>query len=193
LLEEHAQGRSLSARANMLDLMLNQVSRMSRVIEDYRRMARLEVERQSLDARDFVASVLALQSLAPPAGVVVKSEVPAAPLECQIDPELLARALENLVRNALEAMPGGGTLTVSLERLQTEVTGGVILSVADTGVGMDARQAARVFDDFYTTKAEGSGLGLSLVRRVAQAHGGHVELSSEPGRGTRVVLSLPNG
>jgi signal transduction histidine kinase len=177
----------------MLDLMLNQVSRMSRVIEDYRRMARLEVERQSLDARDFVASVLALQSLAPPAGVVVKSEVPAAPLECQIDPELLARALENLVRNALEAMPGGGTLTVSLERLQTEVTGGVILSVADTGVGMDARQAARVFDDFYTTKAEGSGLGLSLVRRVAQAHGGHVELSSEPGRGTRVVLSLPNG
>ncbi len=193
LLEEHAQGRSLSARANMLDLMLNQVSRMSRVIEDYRRMARLEVERQSLDARDFVSSVLALQSLAPPAGVVVKSEVPEAPLECQLDPELLARALENLVRNALEAMPGGGALTVSLERLQTEVTGGVILSVADTGVGMDARQAARVFDDFYTTKAEGSGLGLSLVRRVAQAHGGHVELSSEPGRGTRVVLSLPNG
>jgi signal transduction histidine kinase len=67
----------------------------------------------------------------------------------------------------------------------------VELSVSDTGEGMDARKAAQVFGDFYTTKASGSGLGLPFVRRVAEAHGGEVSLRSEEGRGTTVKLRLP--
>jgi signal transduction histidine kinase len=63
--------------------------------------------------------------------------------------------------------------------------------VTDTGEGMDARQAERAFDDFYTTKATGSGLGLAFVRRVALAHGGDVVLHSAPGKGTTVDLLLP--
>ena len=67
------------------------------------------------------------------------------------------------------------------------------LAVEDTGCGMDARTRERAFDDFFTTKAQGSGLGLAFVNRVVQAHGGHVQLSSRPGHGTVVSVRLPVG
>jgi signal transduction histidine kinase len=98
--------------------------------------------------------------------------------------------LENLVRNAMEAMPDGGTVTVRTARSGAE---SVLLSVADTGCGMDARTRERAFDDFFTTKALGSGLGLAFVRRVVEAHGGRVSLESEQGRGTLVSVRLPVG
>ncbi len=91
------------------------------------------------------------------------------------------------MRNALEAMPRGGVLTV---RTRTEDSG-VVLSVEDTGEGMNARTRERAFDDFYTTKTTGSGLGLAFVRRVVEAHGGRVTLTSHEGRGTTVTLRLP--
>jgi signal transduction histidine kinase len=69
----------------------------------------------------------------------------------------------------------------------------VVLSVEDSGEGMDARTAERAFDDFYTTKATGSGMGLAFVRRVVEAHGGRVSLTSREGRGTLIHLRLPAG
>ena len=70
---------------------------------------------------------------------------------------------------------------------------GVVVLVEDTGAGMDARTRERAFDEFFTTKSAGSGLGLSFVRRVVEAHGGRVTISSEHGRGTVVRLRLPLG
>jgi signal transduction histidine kinase len=112
--------------------------------------------------------------------------------ECDADADLVASALENVVRNAFEAMPRGGTLRIGT-RLDVPAAGdaAIVVRVQDTGEGMDARRAERAFDDFYTTKATGSGLGLAFVRRVALAHGGNVSLASRPGEGTRVELRLP--
>jgi signal transduction histidine kinase len=67
----------------------------------------------------------------------------------------------------------------------------VFLSVEDTGKGMNSRTAERVFDDFFTTKETGTGLGLAFVRRVTEAHGGEISLTSREGIGTRVRLRLP--
>lgn len=92
-----------------------------------------------------------------------------------------------MVRNALEATHERGDVRVETERLD----GGVIVRVVDTGPGMDARQRQRAFDDFYTTKVTGSGLGLSFARRVMLAHGGDVTLKSDLGVGTTVELRLP--
>ena len=86
-------------------------------------------------------------------------------------------------------MPTGGSLVVRTGRDPDDV-GGVVISVEDAGEGMDARHAERAFDEFYTTKAQGSGLGLAFVRRVAQAHGGDVSLSSKVGVGTIVRVRL---
>ena len=113
---------------------------------------------------------------------------------CRADREMLSRVLENLVRNAMEAMPDGGTVTVRTARSgggAREAGASVVLSVEDTGCGMDARTRERAFDDFFTTKATGSGLGLAFVHRVVEAHGGQLSLESEQGRGTVVSVRLP--
>ena len=86
----------------------------------------------------------------------------------------------------------GGKLTVRARKTNLpEAAGGVEISVEDSGAGMDARASERAFDDFFTTKPSGSGLGLPFVQRVTDAHGGSVSLSSRVGCGTVVTLRLP--
>ena len=103
------------------------------------------------------------------------------------DPELLRLALENLCRNATEAMPAGGTVTV---RTGWRDARHLFTAVKDTGEGMDARTQAKVREGFYTSKSGGTGLGLDFVRRVAHAHGGEMTIESDPGRGTTVTVVL---
>jgi signal transduction histidine kinase len=107
------------------------------------------------------------------------------------DAELLKTCLLNLVLNAFEAMPGGGRLELSARLEGTLDEGSVVLLVADCGHGMPARAAASAFEPFFSTKDAGVGLGLALVKRIVEGHGGHVALESLPGRGTTVRLVLP--
>jgi two-component system sensor histidine kinase HydH len=142
---------------------------------------------------ELVRSVLSLARFAPDrAGpeVRVQSELAADLPECLLDPALVSTGLENLLRNGFEAMPDGGVLTVRTAAPNGN-GGGVVITVQDTGTGMDARRLSRATDDFYTTKATGSGLGLAFTQRVAAAHGGTLRLSSVLGRGTVVELHFP--
>ena len=104
-----------------------------------------------------------------------------------IDPAQIQQVLVNLIKNALQAMTKGGTLT-----LQTgEGADGVWVSVADTGGGIPQEQINRIFEPFYTTKKKGTGLGLMIVQRIVRAHGGRIELESQVGRGTTFRIWLP--
>ena len=109
---------------------------------------------------------------------------------CEVDGALLATALENVLRNAYEAMPEGGVVTVGLERAALGADG-IVLSVRDQGQGMDPRELSRATEEFFTTKSRGTGLGLNFVDRVARAHGGSLEISSEVRQGTLVQLRIP--
>ncbi|MGZ3461841.1 MAG: two-component system sensor histidine kinase NtrB, partial [Archangium sp.] len=179
---EHAQGRPWDDKGDFLDLLLEQVERLDRVVSTYQRLGRVEPLMQPLELNQLVASVLSLQAFTGRPEVRIHRELAEDLPRCTGDWDLLANAVENLVRNALEAMPRGGTLTL---RTRHEGTG-VVLGVEDTGEGMNARTRERAFDDFYTTKATGSGLGLAFVRRVVEAHGGEVSLTSHEGHGTTV-------
>jgi two-component system, cell cycle sensor histidine kinase and response regulator CckA len=109
------------------------------------------------------------------------------------DPGQLHQVLMNLVVNAREAMPGGGLLTIET-RNASEPTGDFVrLSVSDTGVGMDDRTRRHVFEPFFTTKSmsKGNGLGLATVFGVVTQAGGHLAVSSEPGKGSVFSLSFP--
>ncbi|HEV2394504.1 MAG TPA: ATP-binding protein [Verrucomicrobiae bacterium] len=104
-----------------------------------------------------------------------------------IDPTQIQQVLVNLIRNAMQAMTKEGALT-----LQTgEGSEGVWVSVSDTGGGIQQEQINRIFEPFYTTKKKGSGLGLMIVQRIVQAHGGRIELESQVGRGTSFRIWLP--
>ncbi len=105
----------------------------------------------------------------------------------QADTALLHRALGNLVLNALDAMPEGGTLTIRTSRHN----GGVRLEVSDTGAGLTPEECARLFTPYYTTKQHGTGLGLAIVQSVVSDHGGRISVVSEPGQGATFVIELP--
>jgi signal transduction histidine kinase len=122
---------------------------------------------------------------APPIEVRREVEGPLAPIRA--DPEQLGRALRNLVANAIEAMPDGGTLTLRARRRG----GRVLLEVADTGEGLSEEARARLFTPYHTTKRTGTGLGLAIVQSIVSDHRGKIAVESERGRGTTFHIELP--
>lgn len=111
------------------------------------------------------------------------SDLPLVPL----DKALMRQALVNLCRNAIEAMPDGGSIDL-LTRARGDK---VVLEVIDTGKGMDEKTRAKMFQAFFSTRSGGSGLGLPTVRRVVEAHHGQIVCESEVGKGTRFSITLP--
>jgi signal transduction histidine kinase len=175
-----------------MELMAEQVERLEQVIERYQRLSRVEPRPAPLQLNELVTAAVASRRAAGGPAVEVEQLLDPALPECRADGDLLASVVENLLLNAWEAMPRGGRLSVRTET--AELAGGaaaVRLAVEDSGAGMDARQRERAFDDFFTTKAEGSGLGLPFARRVVEAHGGTVRLDGALDRGTTVTLLLP--
>jgi signal transduction histidine kinase len=120
-------------------------------------------------------------------GIDLKLYLPADLPRLSLDRELFKQALLNLMLNAQQAMPEGGTLTVQAEARPDEVC----LALIDTGQGMTPDVLEKVFRPFFSTKAGGSGLGLATTRKIVQAHGGRIDVQSEPGRGTKFTLCLP--
>lgn len=107
--------------------------------------------------------------------------------EVSADPDLLHRAISNLVLNAMDAMPDGGTLT-----LRTRGDDGkVMIEVADTGSGLTPEECERIFTPYYTSKKHGTGLGLAIVQSVVSDHGGRIQVQSAQGQGTRFAIELP--
>ncbi|MBZ5701933.1 MAG: HAMP domain-containing protein [Acidobacteriia bacterium] len=107
--------------------------------------------------------------------------------EIDADPDLLHRALQNLVLNALDAMPAGGTLTLRTSARD----GGVLLEVSDSGQGLTPEECSRLFTPYYTSKQHGTGLGLAIVQSVVSDHGGTISVASDPGSGTTFRIELP--
>jgi signal transduction histidine kinase len=108
-----------------------------------------------------------------------------------LDAQLLHLALSNLFINALQAMPQGGSLRVKLDREPRDGRFLARIAITDTGPGIPPEVMARIFEPFYTTKAKGTGLGLTIVRRIVDAHHGEVEVNSIPGQGTTFIVHLP--
>jgi two-component system NtrC family sensor kinase len=107
--------------------------------------------------------------------------------EIDADPDLLHRAFQNLVLNALDAMPAGGTLTLRT----SERDGNVRIEVSDTGKGLTPEECSRLFTPYYTTKLQGTGLGLAIVQSVVSDHHGTISVTSTEERGTTFRIDLP--
>ena len=137
------------------------------------------------------ALVAALRAAGPSTGVTVVKELGAELGPIPVDGQLLHVALSNLLTNALQSMPGGGGLTVRLERELRAGAASARLTIQDTGRGIPPELLARIFEPFFTTRSTGTGLGLAIVRRIVEAHRGEVEVHSTVGQGTTFVVHLP--
>lgn len=156
--------------------------------------------RERLDPVDLLAEASEFAGpLLKEKGIRVRRDVRKAPRFLYGDRVLLRQALLNLIVNAVEAMKPGGRLRLCCRQTDHgEKAGGrsspwIHLSVQDNGRGIPEEDLDRIFDPFYTTRSEGMGLGLAIVNNIVEAHGGFVEVESQPGRGTTFVLSIPAG
>jgi Signal transduction histidine kinase involved in nitrogen fixation and metabolism regulation len=153
---------------------------------DFSKMPKPELER--VDIRDVVERARALYaSQATTAHIVFNTDVAAEELPANADPELLHRALSNLVLNAMDAMPEGGKLTISAR----DNGDAIELRVADSGKGLTPEECARLFTPYYTTKQFGTGLGLAIVQSVIADHAGTIAVDSSPESGAVFIITLP--
>jgi two-component system, NtrC family, nitrogen regulation sensor histidine kinase NtrY len=154
---------------------------------DFSKMPKPELER--VDAKDVVARVRSLYAAATEDGpkVEVVMKVESSPMPLMVDPELLHRALSNLVLNAKDAMPEGGTVTISAHSRESKVE----IRVSDTGQGMTPEECERLFTPYYTTKQHGTGLGLAIVQSIVTDHQGTIAVESREGHGATFVITLP--
>lgn len=190
--------------ARLLGAVRSQVDVLSAVTEEYLRFARLPKPKlefvllQSLIANlaDFVREEMHARKVS--LLVDAQDDLPAL----HVDPGQIRQALLNLIRNAAEAMPGGGTIRLAAERKGERSEPGlhsplpdrhpqVEITVTDTGVGIPEKDIEKVFEPFFTSKDGGTGLGLPISRQIALEHGGTLTCESTPGPGTIFHLTLP--
>jgi signal transduction histidine kinase len=172
-----------------LDVIASEIKRLDEVITGFVRFIRPEeLQAQPMDVQALINEVIALvEPDARRTGIACRTDVSNVP-PLRADPALLRQALLNLALNGCQAMPNGGKLTMGA---RTAKDRRVELTIEDTGVGISADKLDRIFDLYYTTKPEGSGIGLSIVYRIVQLHGGEIEVQSIEGRGTTFRLLLP--
>jgi len=181
-----------------LAVVLDESRRLSVLIDDLLNLARADAGRVRLQEREFYLNELlaeccrSQQAVAAARGLTLEY-LPAPDLQYRGDEQLLRRLLLNLLDNAVRYTPAGGRVTVALESGES----GVRIRVADTGMGIPAEHARQVFERFYradearSRSAGGFGLGLSIVKWIAEAHRGGVECASAPGAGSTFTVTLP--
>jgi signal transduction histidine kinase len=172
----------------LVSVMTSETQRIDRIVQqflEYARPPRLAPEPVDLGA--LVGDVAGrARSLAEARGVRLDAGASDAGTAV-VDPAQLRQALDNLVRNAVEATPEGGRVSLDARR----EGGGHVVEVRDTGRGIEPDQLPRIFDLYFTTKADGTGVGLAVTQQIVTAHGGTIEVDSRPGAGTTMTVRLP--
>jgi signal transduction histidine kinase len=169
----------------------DEIRRLDRLIENFLRFARSDrAARDEVDlARLARETAQLVEKEAERRGVRVLVASDGPPVVVEGDVEAIRSSILNLVLNSFQAMPQGGTLTLSVRQAEGEAQ----LEVVDTGQGIARQDQEKVFDFAYTTREEGHGLGLAMVHQVVvEDHGGRVSLSSRPGEGTQVLMAFPS-
>jgi signal transduction histidine kinase len=170
----------------VIDAEIRRLDRVVQTLADFSRPVDLQLHEQ--DLRPVIGDVLALafEELST-RNVTLESSLPPNPLIANVDADLMKQAVINVIQNGAQAMPDGGTLRVVLEEDKKDA----VLRISDEGVGISDEIRDKIFDLYFTTKAEGSGIGLAMTYRILQLHHGGVEVQSRLGHGTEFVLRIP--
>jgi two-component system sensor histidine kinase PilS (NtrC family) len=182
-----------SAQAELMGIILRESDRLNGIITDFLTYARpRQVSLAAADLREPLRETFTLLRHSPETRPdhLIEEDYPAEPVDVNADAAGLRQVFWNLARNALQAMPEGGKLGVSLKRTEE---GRVRVCFADTGQGMSPEQVERLFEPFSSTRAGGTGLGLSIAYQIVRDHGGTINVRSREGHGTTIIIELPRG
>ena len=175
--------------SRMIELALGEADRLNRLVEDFLGVAsRPSMILQPLDAYAVAVEVCESFARDPRYGAKATVRCEGVPTFARADPDRLRQALWNLVLNGAQAMPRGGTVTVSVGEREDDT---VEFRVSDEGVGIPPEERDHIFDPFYTTRSGGTGLGLALVEQVVRAHGGGIRVKAREPRGTEISFWIP--
>jgi signal transduction histidine kinase len=175
--------------ARSLDVITQEIKRLDRVVRNFLNFNRpVEVKLEKEDIQPVLQEVVNLaqnEALQRDVQISIRSDDNLPPI--QLDPDLMKQCLLNIVLNGCQAMPNGGVLNIST----VLHNGSLELRVQDAGVGIPPENREKVFNLYYTTKENGSGIGLATVFKVVQLHNGEIEVESEVGKGTTFILKFP--
>ncbi len=184
-------------KREIVDGLLEEVDRINRIIEGLLSFARpAQPKKERISLRGLLEqTILLARSTAKKSGVEVESDFSAGDDRIEADPAQLRQVFLNIIMNSIQAMPRGGRLRIKFSRSERKLfatPGGhrFRIEFTDTGVGMSPEQLERAFDPFYSTKPEGTGLGLPISYSIVRSHGGEMDIESQPGRGTTVRVEL---
>ncbi len=167
----------------------SEISGMNRIIGDLLTFARpAALNRINVSLKEIIEGCVESVLHAAATAERIRPILQADDVTIKADEVLLRQAFTNLLQNAVEAMPEGGTLTIGVRSDH-----GVKITVRDTGAGIPPDQLQKIFLPFFTTKDRGVGLGLALVHKIVLSHGGRIEVESEEGKGTTFTVTLPKG
>jgi len=172
-----------------IEVIHGEVQRLNRVVQNLVDFSRpVEPHLLDHDLRQITQAVLDLESVEFPArAIVLDSKMSDMPLTVHVDADMIKQALLNIVQNAVQAMPGGGALTVRVERSSRNA----VVTIRDQGAGIAPDQLDKIFNLYFTTKPSGSGIGLAMTYRILQLHNGKIDVQSTEGVGTTFTLNFP--
>jgi signal transduction histidine kinase len=190
LKQKLAAGAAAGSTASHVEIIGREIRRLDDVVQGFLKFARPEeLTLQPLAPAALIDEVLKTLAVeADVTGVTIESTVADDVPNIEADSGIMRQALLNLAKNAVQAMPSGGKLTMAATATRD---GRVEIRVSDTGVGIPPENLAKIFDLYFTTKESGTGIGLSLVYRTIQLHNGDIDVESTPGVGTTFVIKMP--
>ena len=189
--EDFANSNDDRCRRNYhrLQRLEKEIQRLQDFIMDFRNyVGKQELQLENVDLRDLIEELTDFyRPQAEHHHIVLRTSLPAEPVNCMVDPGMIKQALLNLMTNATQAMSDGGELLLKLSSESDRA----VIEVIDTGPGIEPGRQEKIFQPYYTTTPGGTGLGLPTTRRIVLRHKGRIYLDSEPGKGTRFVIELP--
>ena len=175
--------------ARKLEVLQHETGRLEEILDSFLRFAgRMELQKKRLDAAEMIRDLLDFyEPQATQKRITVRETIPDGLPAIDADPDLLKQAMLNIILNAQAAMSDGGELMV----VARAESGGLNISITDTGSGISEERLGRIFEAYYSSRPGGTGLGLPTVKRIVAEHGGTIDVASEVGRGTQFVIWLP--
>ncbi len=179
-----------SEAKNAAGVMVNEVDRLNRVITELLDFSKpTELKRQSADLAPLITRSLQLiQQDTVNRGIQVDVDIDERICQVYVDSDRLTQCLLNLYLNAIQAMPQGGTMSLTC---MADARNQVLIRIEDTGLGIAADDLSQIFNPYFTTKGKGTGLGLAIVHKIVEAHHGRISVESIPGKGSTFMLQIP--